>query len=94
MGRLYPDLARIIMHKRGHHNVTWLSDQLTNLEGSFFIDCLLPLIVKAGIPALPLHDAFCVPASAANRVQQICREQAQRRFGFEPKFKVKPDLTI
>lgn len=88
MARLYPDLARFIMHKRRNHDVRWLSDLLTSKEGSFFIDCLLPQIVKAGIPALPIHDAFCVPGSVAEHVARMCCELAQEQFGFEPKFKV------
>jgi hypothetical protein len=88
MSRLYPDLARFIMHKRRNHNVRWLSDLLTNKEGSLFIDCFLPQIVTAGIPALPIHDAFCVPESAAEQVRIWCCELARERLGFEPKFKV------
>ena len=88
MMRLYPDLARFILYKRRNHDVRWLSDLLTNKEGSLFIDCLLPQIVKAGIPALPIHDAFCVPRSVAEQVARMCCELAQERLGFEPKFKV------
>ena len=88
MMSLYPDLGRFIMHKRRNHNVKWLSDLLTNKEGSLFIDCLLPEIVKAGVPALPIHDAFCVPESAAELVRILCCELAKQRLGFEPKFKV------
>jgi hypothetical protein len=93
MFKLYPDLAKFILSKRKHHNVNWLSDLLTNVEGSFFIDCLLPQIVKAGIPALPIHDAFCVPASAVEQVERLCRQLAQEKFGFEPGFKVSLSLA-
>ena len=93
MMSLYPDLGRFIMHKRRNHDVKWLSDLLTNKEGSFFIDCLLPQIVKAGIPALPIHDAFCVPGSVAEQVGQMCCELAQERFGFGPRFKVSYNIV-
>ena len=88
MSRLYPDLSRFIMHKRRNHDVKWLSRKLTNAEGSLFIDCLLPHIVNAGIPCLPIHDGLVVPESAAEQVRSWCCELAQERFGFGPKFKV------
>ncbi|MCA9065978.1 MAG: hypothetical protein KDA96_23075 [Planctomycetaceae bacterium] len=88
MERLYPDLARLIRHRRSNYPVRWLSDRLTNAEGAFFIDCVLPFVVDAGIPALPIHDAIVVPASAAEQVKQLCCDLAQTRFGFVPRFKI------
>ncbi len=87
MERLYPDLARLIRHKRTHHSVSWLSDVLTNAEASFFIDKLLPFIVDADVPALPVHDAVIVPASRAKEVESWSRDLASEHFGFCPKFK-------
>lgn len=83
-----PDLARLIRHHRSIHPVKWLSDRLTNAEGEFFIDGVLPFVVDAGIPALPIHDAVVVPASAAEQVKRWCCDLAQARFGFAPKFKI------
>lgn len=88
MERLYPDLARLIRHFRINHPVRWLSDRLTNAEGEFFIDTVLPFVVNAGIPALPIHDAVVVPASTAEQVKRCCCDLAQAHFGFEPKFKI------
>jgi len=88
MERLYPDLALLIRYYRSKHPVRWLSDKLTNAEGEFFIDCVLPFAVDAGIPALPIHDAVVVPASAAEQVKRWCCNLAQARFGFEPRFKI------
>jgi len=87
---LYPDLARLILHRGNHHKVKWMSDLLTNAEGSFFIDKLLPCIVNAGIPALPIHDCLCVPVSVAKQVAERCCKLAKEQFGFEPHFKVTP----
>lgn len=88
MERIYPDLARLIRHFRINHPVRWLSDRLTNAEGEFFIDTVLPFVVNAGIPALPIHDAVVVPASTAERVKRCCCDLARAHFGFEPKFKI------
>jgi hypothetical protein len=85
---IYPDLAKFILDRRNRHTVTWMSNLLTNAEGAFFIDCLLPYVVKAGIPALPIHDCLCVPASVAAQVRDWCCKLAKERFGFEPHFKL------
>ncbi len=87
MQKLYPDLARMIRHKRTHHDVSWLSDVLTNAESAFFIDLLLPFIVGANVPALPIHDALLIPASRAKEVESWCRDLAEAHFGFSPRFK-------
>jgi hypothetical protein len=87
MERQYPDLARLIRHRRIHHTVSWLSDCLTNAESAFFIDCLLPYIVNAGTPALTIHDAVIVPASKASQVASWCSDLAVQHFGFSPRFK-------
>lgn len=87
MERLYPDLARFIRHKRRHHDVSWLSDVLTNAEGSFFLDLLLPFVVNAGTPALTIHDALLIPASRAKEVSIWCSDLAVQHFGFSPRFK-------
>ena len=87
MQKLYPDLARFIRHKRRHHDVSWLSDLLTNAEGSFFIDLLLPFVVGSNVPALTIHDAVIVPASKASQVASWCSDLAVQHFGWCPKFK-------
>ncbi len=87
MQKLFPDLARFIRHKRLHHDVSWLSDVLTNAESAFFIDLLLPVVVNAGIPSLPIHDALLIPASRASQVEGYCRQLAVQHFGWCPRFK-------
>ncbi len=87
MQKLFPDLARFIRYQRLHHDVSWLSDLLTNAEGSFFLDLLLPFVVKAGTPALTIHDALLIPASKAKQVAGYCNQLATEHFGFSPKFK-------
>jgi hypothetical protein len=87
MQKLFPDLARFIRHKRLHHDVSWLSDLLTNAEGSFFLDLLLPFVVGSNVPALTIHDAVIVPASKASQVAGYCNQLAEAHFGFCPRFK-------
>lgn len=94
MERLYSDLARLIRHFRSKHSVRWLSNKLTNAEGEFFIDCLLPYIANAGVPCLPIHDGLVVPASAAEPVRIWCCELAQEHFGFEPMFKITSGAVV
>ncbi len=87
MQKLFPDLARLIRHRRIHHTVSWLSDCLTHAESAFFVDLLLPYIVNAGTPALTIHDAVIVPASKASQVAGYCNQLAEAHFGFCPRFK-------
>ena len=87
MEKQFPDLARFIRHKRRHHDVSWLSDVLTNAEGSFFIDLLLPFVVGANVPALTIHDGLLIPASRAKEVSIWCSDLAVQHFGFCPRFK-------
>ncbi|MBL8819689.1 MAG: hypothetical protein JNL58_26930 [Planctomyces sp.] len=89
MSRLYPDLARSVLYKRRNHDVSWLSRKLTNAEGSLFIDFLLPNIVNASVPCLPIHDGLVVPVSAAEMVRTLCCRLAKERLGFEPMFRIK-----
>ncbi len=89
MERLYPDLARLIRHFRNKYSLRWLSNKLTNAEGEFFIDCVLPFLLDAGIPALSIHDALVVPASEAEQVRIWCWGLAKERFGFLPMFRIK-----
>jgi len=85
--KLFPDLARLIRHRRSRHSVSYLSDVLTNAESAFFVDLLLPYIVNAGTPALTIHDAVIVPASKASQVAGYCNQLAEAHFGFVPRFK-------
>lgn len=87
----YPTLAAFIRGVRcragSGQTARKLSKLLTEAEGSFFIDTLLPELTSIGIPALPLHDAVIVPVTVAEEVR-IIAEAAIRKIGIPGRFSV------
>lgn len=44
--------------------------------------------VRRGMPILPVHDGFMVPASAEQHLKRLMRNVYRRHMGFEPSFKL------
>ena len=87
--RLHPELCTLIEHWRKRLSPTKLSDVLTRSEGSLVVDYAANELERAGIIAIPIHDAVVVPASRADEARVILLGVCRWHLGFEPRVSIK-----
>lgn len=87
--RIHPELCHLIEDWRQRMTPTELSDVLTRAEGSLVVDSATAELERAGITALPNHDAVVVPESKADVAQKILLGVCEWFLGFQPKVSIK-----
>ena len=73
---------------------TELSGVLTRAEGSLVVDYAMSELERAGIVAMPIHDAVVVPVSQADAARAILLSVCEWHLGFRPKVSIKATESI
>ncbi len=89
---IHPELCDMIIARRKRMSASDLSRKLTQREGSIVVDTAMAEFARAGIAAIPLHDAVMVQASRATATQEILLDVCERKLGFRPKISIKSRL--
>ena len=72
---VHAPIAEYIHSKKGL-NLQYLDSQIT--------EAILMSMTKQGIPCLPVHDSYVVPAQHEAELQEAMMEEYRKVMGFEP----------
>jgi hypothetical protein len=86
--KVFPFMASKILQLRRDYGVSGLSDVLTKIEASVFIDRVVVWCGRNDIPVIPVHDAVYVPESVSMLVMDQLRDACVQVLGYVPKLKL------